>query len=163
MRFNFNVFFSLLYLLTFYFGFPLTCLLVFQFDVEVVPVEFLLYALLSATAFYAIYYVTYKTRLRKRRSQPRATLFTMNRVETHMTWCFWPWWRSGPWHLLHAERLPAVQAQFLQPDLLQRRVRRGAQTVLLLLHSGDAGGLFPAAGSCAPGSCSWWRRWRSAF
>lgn len=86
VRFNFNVFFSLLYLLTFYFGFPLTCLLVFQFDVEVVPVEFLLYALLSATAFYAIYYVTYKTRLRKRRSQPRAALFTMNRVETHMTW-----------------------------------------------------------------------------
>ena len=68
VRFNFNVFFSLLYLLTFYFGFPLTCLLVFQFDVEVVPVEFLLYALLSATAFYAIYYVTYKTRLRKRRT-----------------------------------------------------------------------------------------------
>lgn len=31
--FNFNLFFSLLYLLTFYFGFPLTCLLVFQFDV----------------------------------------------------------------------------------------------------------------------------------
>lgn len=85
MRFNFNVFFSLLYLLTFYFGFPLTCLLVFQFDVEVVPVEFLLYALLSATAFYAIYYVTYKTRLRKRRTESRAALFTMNRVETHMT------------------------------------------------------------------------------
>ncbi|MGR2599624.1 WzyE family oligosaccharide polymerase, partial [Salmonella enterica] len=42
--------------------------------------------MLSATAFYAIYYVTYKTRLRKRRSQPRAALFTMNRVETHMTW-----------------------------------------------------------------------------
>ena len=72
-------------MLTFYFGFPLTCLLVFQFDVEVVPVEFLLYALLSATAFYAIYYVTYKTRLRKRRTESRAALFTMNRVETHMT------------------------------------------------------------------------------
>ncbi|SUC78598.1 putative common antigen polymerase [Providencia stuartii] len=29
VRFNFNIFFSLLYLLTFYFGFPLTCALVF--------------------------------------------------------------------------------------------------------------------------------------
>lgn len=86
VRFNFNVFFSLLYLLTFYFGFPLTCLLVFQFDVEVVPVEFLLYAILSATAFYAIYYVSYKTRLRKRSVQPRKPVFTMNRVETNLTW-----------------------------------------------------------------------------
>jgi hypothetical protein len=86
VRFNFNVFFTLLYLLTFYFGFPLTCLLVFQFDVEVVPVEFLLYAILSATAFYAIYYVSYKTRLRKRSVQPRKPVFTMNRVETHLTW-----------------------------------------------------------------------------
>ncbi len=86
VRFNFNVFFSLLYLLTFYFGFPLTCLLVFQFDVAVVPVEFLLYAILSATAFYAIYYVSYKTRLRKRTGQPHKPVFTMNRVETHITW-----------------------------------------------------------------------------
>jgi len=28
VRFNFNVFFSVLYLLTFFFGFPLTCALV---------------------------------------------------------------------------------------------------------------------------------------
>ena len=55
VRFNFNVLFSMLYLLTFYFGFPLTCMLVFQFGVEVVPVEYLLYAMLSATAFYGIY------------------------------------------------------------------------------------------------------------
>ncbi|MCA4825655.1 MAG: WzyE family oligosaccharide polymerase, partial [Serratia rubidaea] len=45
IRFNFNVFFSLLFLLTFYFGFPLSCLLVFRFDVAIVPVEFLLYAM----------------------------------------------------------------------------------------------------------------------
>jgi len=81
-NFNFNLFFSLLYLLTFYFGFPLTCLLVFQFDVEVVPVTFLLYAMLSATAFYA----SYKTRLRQHRPQRSTALFTMNRVETHLTW-----------------------------------------------------------------------------
>lgn len=55
VRFNFNVLFSLLYLLTFYFGFPFTCVLVFRFGVEVVPVQFLLQAMLSATAFYAIY------------------------------------------------------------------------------------------------------------
>ncbi|ELI8305973.1 WzyE family oligosaccharide polymerase, partial [Yersinia enterocolitica] len=71
---------------TFYFGFPLTCMLVFQFGVAVVPVEYLLYAMLSATAFYGIYYVSYKTRLSKQRSQPRAPVFTMNRVETNLTW-----------------------------------------------------------------------------
>ncbi len=86
IRFNFNLFFSLLYLLTFYFGFPLTCLLVFQFDVEAVPVTFLLYTMLSAMAFYAIYYVNYKTRLHQHRPQRCTALFTMNRVETHLTW-----------------------------------------------------------------------------
>ncbi len=86
VRFNFNVFFSMLYLLTFYFGFPLTCLLVFQFDVAVVPVDALLHALLAATSFYAIYYVTYKVRLRKVTSGPSKPLFTMNRVETNLTW-----------------------------------------------------------------------------
>ncbi len=34
VRFNFNVFFSLLFLLTFFFGFPLTSILVFRFDVK---------------------------------------------------------------------------------------------------------------------------------
>lgn len=86
VRFNFNVFFSMLYLLTFYFGFPLTCLLVFQFDVAVVPVDALLHALLAATSFYAIYYITYKVRLRKASSEPSRPLFTMNRVETNLTW-----------------------------------------------------------------------------
>ncbi|MDF7293296.1 ECA oligosaccharide polymerase [Proteus mirabilis] len=86
VRFNFNVFFSMLYLLTFYFGFPLTCLLVFQFDVAVVPVDALLHALLAATSFYAIYYVTYKVRLRKASSEPSRPLFTMNRVETNLAW-----------------------------------------------------------------------------
>lgn len=86
VRFNFNVFFSMLYLLTFYFGFPLTCMLVFQFDVAVVPVDSLLYALLASTCFYAIYYVTYKVRLRKPVSGPSRSLFTMNRVETNLTW-----------------------------------------------------------------------------
>ncbi|PPS65008.1 hypothetical protein CRX72_01670 [Pantoea sp. BRM17] len=32
VRFNFHLFFTLLFLLTFYFGFPLTSVLVFRFD-----------------------------------------------------------------------------------------------------------------------------------
>ncbi|XPE46006.1 WzyE family oligosaccharide polymerase [Shigella flexneri] len=38
-------------------------------------------ALLSATCFYAVYHVTYKTRLRGERHCTRRPLFTMNRVE----------------------------------------------------------------------------------
>lgn len=87
VRFNFNVFFSLLFLLTFFFGFPLTSILVFRFDVSVAPPEILLQTLLVAVCFYAIYYVTYKTRLRPAsRDVPRRPLFTMNRVETHLAW-----------------------------------------------------------------------------
>ncbi|WP_310606527.1 ECA oligosaccharide polymerase [Buttiauxella brennerae] len=87
VRFNFNVFFSLLYLLTFFFGFPFTCTLVFRFGVSVVPADVLLQAQLAAACFYGIYYVAYKTRLReKRESAVRRPLFTMNRVETHLTW-----------------------------------------------------------------------------
>ena len=88
VRFNFNVFFSLLFLLTFFFGFPLTSVLVFRFDVGVAPPDVLLQTLLAAACFYAVYYVTYKTRLRATGSveRPRRALFTMNRVETHLTW-----------------------------------------------------------------------------
>ena len=76
-----------MFLLTFFFGFPLTSVLVFRFDVGVAPPEILLQALLSAGCFYAVYYVTYKTRLRKRVADvPRRPLFTMNRVETNLTW-----------------------------------------------------------------------------
>ncbi len=86
VRFNFNVFFSLLFLLTFFFGFPLTSILVFRFNVSVAPPDYLLQALLAATCFYAIYYVTYKVRLRPAQAAaPRRALFTMNRVETHLT------------------------------------------------------------------------------
>ncbi|KFC00929.1 putative ECA polymerase [Trabulsiella guamensis ATCC 49490] len=87
VRFNFNVFFSLLFLLTFFFGFPLTCTLVFRFDVGVAPPDILLQTLLAAVCFYAVYYVTYKTRLRTvTSSAPRRPLFTINRVEAHLTW-----------------------------------------------------------------------------
>jgi antigen polymerase len=39
---------------------------VFRFDVSVAPPEILLQTLLVAVCFYAVYYVTYKTRLRHR-------------------------------------------------------------------------------------------------
>ena len=87
VRFNFNVFFSLLFLLTFFFGFPLTCTLVFRFGVGVSPPDVLLQTLLISVCFYAVYYVTYKTRLRPAQTgAARRPLFTMNRVETNITW-----------------------------------------------------------------------------
>ena len=87
VRFNFNVFFSLLFLLTFFFGFPLSMTLVFRFDVGVAPPEILLQAQLFAVCFYAVYYVTYKTRLRRPAAEgARRPLFTINRVEAHLTW-----------------------------------------------------------------------------
>ena len=85
VRFNFHLFFTLLFLLTFYFGFPLTSMLVFRFNVSVVPADYLLQALLAATSFYAIYYVSYKVRLRPAQAEPRKPWLTMNRVETHLT------------------------------------------------------------------------------
>ncbi|SUC78599.1 putative common antigen polymerase [Providencia stuartii] len=57
----------------------------FQFDVAVVPAEYLLYAQLAATSFYAIYYVAYKTRLTKSATTAKRPLFTMNKVETNLT------------------------------------------------------------------------------
>ncbi|NPE50809.1 O-antigen assembly polymerase [Dickeya dadantii] len=84
-RFNFNVLFSLLYLLTFYFGFPLTALLTFRFGVETASPLNLLLALLSATAFYVIYYVSYKTRLRSAPPASRPLPLTMTRLEALLT------------------------------------------------------------------------------
>lgn len=86
VRFNFNILFSLLFLLTFYFGFPFTCLLIFQFDVKTVAAEYLFYALLSSTCFYAIYYVCYKTRLIRGSALKTTQLLSMTRVEAHLTW-----------------------------------------------------------------------------
>ncbi|WP_241649851.1 ECA oligosaccharide polymerase [Rosenbergiella collisarenosi] len=81
-RFNFHLFFSLLFVLTFYFGFPLTSILVFGFQEAVVDPLYLLQALLSATGFYAIYYVTYKVRLTRKPLAPITGFFSMTRLET---------------------------------------------------------------------------------
>lgn len=87
MRFNFNLIFSLLFLLTFFFGFPFTALLVFHFNVEVVSAGYLLQALISAGGFYAIYYVTYKTRFSRRRtSVTLGNWLVVSRLEAHVTW-----------------------------------------------------------------------------
>ncbi len=83
-RFNFHLFFSLLFVLTFYFGFPLTALLVFVFNEPTVDPLYLLQALLSATCFYAIYYVVYKLRLTRRPRVAVRGFFTMTRLETHI-------------------------------------------------------------------------------
>ena len=65
------------------FGFPFTFALVFQFDVQVVPPSALLQALLASVSFYAIYYVAYKTRLRRPDAVYSGTpLFSMNKTET---------------------------------------------------------------------------------
>ena len=81
-RFNFHLFFSLLFVLTFYFGFPLTAILVFGFQQGVVEPIYLLQALLSSTGFYAIYYVTYKVRLTRKSTAPVSGFFAMSRLET---------------------------------------------------------------------------------
>lgn len=108
VRFNFNVFFSFLYLLTFFFGFPFTCMLVFRFEVGVVPAEVLLQAQLAATCFYGIYFVAYKTRLTKKyNALSRRPLFSMSRVETHLLWI-----------LLAAVALTSVSVFFMQNGFL---------------------------------------------
>ena len=98
VRFNFNVFFSLLFLLTFFFGFPLTSILVFRFDVSVAPPEILLQTLLIAVCFYAVYYVTYKTRLRYH--EPGGNPSGVGHFDGAGA--------AVRWHLLRPQRFPAV-------------------------------------------------------
>lgn len=63
VRFSFHLLFTLIYLLTFYLGFPFSMLLAFGFNVQPLPFETLFIALLSALVFYIVYYVCYKVRL----------------------------------------------------------------------------------------------------
>jgi len=143
VRFNFNIFFSLLYLLTFYFGFPLTGLLVFQFDVNVVSTNALLNALLSSIGFYIVYYIAYKTRLRTGVQQSEQSLFTMNGVETRLT-CL----------LLMLIAIVTVAIFFLQNGFLLFRLQSYSQIFssgvssvalkrfFLFFHSGNVNCLF---------------------
>lgn len=107
-RFNFNILFSLLYLLTFYFGFPFTCLLVFQFDVSTVGSDNLFYALIAATGFYGLYYICYKTKIMQGINlRQHSPLLMMSRVETHLIWM-----------LLAAVAIVSVSIFFLQNGFL---------------------------------------------
>lgn len=116
VRFNFNVLFSVLFFLTFWFGFPLTCLLVFQFNVDVVPAENLLQAMLAASGFYIIYYVSYKTRLTAPRRLASKPFFRMNRLETHFSWI-----------LLTLVAVSAVGVFFMQNGFLLFRLHAYSQ------------------------------------
>ena len=87
VRFNFNVFFSLLYLLTFFFGFPLTCMLVFRFGVSVV--RQMCYCKRNSLPPVSTVFTMSPIKPgcgRSETQQVRRQLFTMNRVETHLTW-----------------------------------------------------------------------------
>lgn len=81
-RFNFHIFFSLLFLLTFYFGFPLTGVMIFGFSAPVESTQYLLQALISATLFYGLYYLSYKVRLRRRGPAAVKDRLRMNQTET---------------------------------------------------------------------------------
>ncbi|CRK85745.1 Putative ECA polymerase [Candidatus Providencia siddallii] len=85
VRLNFNMLFSLLYLLTFYLGFPLTCILMLKFDTVVIAVDYLLYAQLAAIVFYIIYYIVYKTSFLSFIYNKKNVLFNMNKTETYLT------------------------------------------------------------------------------
>ncbi|MGV6988961.1 ECA oligosaccharide polymerase [Testudinibacter sp. P80/BLE/0925] len=63
VRFSFHLLFTLVYLLTFYLGFPFSMILAFGFNVQTLPFEILFISLFSALAFYILYYVCYQVRL----------------------------------------------------------------------------------------------------
>lgn len=87
-KFNFHILFSLLYLLSFYFGFPFTVMLIFGYQVAVETTASLAYTLLSATLFYGIYSLTYHTRLIAKGSeyvtQKSNPLITFTRIEVYL-------------------------------------------------------------------------------
>jgi antigen polymerase len=86
-RFNFHIYFSFVYLLTFLLGFPFTFALVFGFGATVAPVHTILQSFLAVNCFYAIYYLVYKQQICPDRifRKPGLT-FSMNRIETQLMW-----------------------------------------------------------------------------
>lgn len=72
-RFNFHILFSLLFLLTFYFGFPFTLILAFVYQVPHETVPSLAYTLASATLFYGIYALFYQTKLTRGSAKQTST------------------------------------------------------------------------------------------
>ncbi|MGR3807943.1 ECA oligosaccharide polymerase [Pasteurella testudinis] len=68
VRFSFHLLFTLVYLLTFYLGFPFSMILAFNFNVQLLPFEILFIAQFSALVFYLLYYVSYQVRLTPNRT-----------------------------------------------------------------------------------------------
>lgn len=87
IRFNFHIYFSFVYLLTFLLGFPFTFALVFGFGATVAPVHAILQSFVAVNCFYAIYYLVYKQQICPGRifRKPGLTL-SMNRIETRLMW-----------------------------------------------------------------------------
>ena len=87
IRFNFHVYFSFVYLLTFLLGFPFTFALVFLFDATVAPVHIIFQSFVAVNCFYAIYYLTYSQQICPGGllRPPRFSL-RMNRIETQLMW-----------------------------------------------------------------------------
>ena len=87
IRFNFHIYFSFVYLITFLLGFPFSFALVLFFGATVPPVHIILQSFVAVNCFYAIYYLTYKQQIcpGKLFPVPRLT-FSMNRIETQLMW-----------------------------------------------------------------------------
>lgn len=62
VRFSFHLLFTLVYLLTFYLGFPFSIILACAFNVQLLPFDILFLTLFASLAFYMLYYVSYKVR-----------------------------------------------------------------------------------------------------
>ncbi|WP_279716336.1 ECA oligosaccharide polymerase [Chelonobacter oris] len=82
VRFSFHLLFTLVYLLTFYLGFPFSMILAFGFNVQAPPFEILFITLFSALAFYVLYYVSYQVRLLPKRSNYRETFKPLSSWQT---------------------------------------------------------------------------------
>lgn len=81
-RFNFHLFFSLVFLITFFLGFPLSLWLVIQFSTPIVDPFFQQQALMIAAIFYGIYYLSYKIPLGARLVITMPSFWQITRVET---------------------------------------------------------------------------------
>lgn len=81
VRFNFHLFFSLLFLVTFFLGFPLSLWLVIQFSTPIVAPFFQQQALLIAAIFYGIYYLSYKIQPRGRVAISIHSFWQITRLE----------------------------------------------------------------------------------
>lgn len=86
IRFNFNIFFSFLYLTTFYFGLPITVVFFNIHDTQIVSINNLLKVLITVIIFYVIYYITYKNILVAKNYHSCVSRFAINNVEIYLFW-----------------------------------------------------------------------------